>query len=622
MKIQDIKDPGFLKDLTLGELYDLSDDIRKFLIENIARTGGHLASNLGVVELTLALHYVFNSPEDKIIFDVGHQCYTHKILTGRADKFSTLRQYKGISGFQKRCESPHDVWEAGHSSTSLSAALGMAVARDFKHEDYHIVPVIGDGAIGSGMALEALNQIGSENRNIIIVFNDNNMSISKNVGALTYGFSKLRSSRGYHNLKANMKRNLRGNGFGEAVYSGLKSFKDAVKDAVIDGGIFEQFNLDYLGPVNGHNIKDLVQCFEVAKDHEGPIVIHVMTTKGKGYAPCERDNFGKWHGVSPFDVKTGKPLHSTPAGFHSWSDVMSSTVRELARKDDRIVAVTPAMIYGSSLQGFFAEFPERSFDCGIAEEHAATFSAGLAISGMRPYLEIYSSFLQRAYDQINHDICRMDLPVVIGVDHAGIIGGDGETHHGIFDIGLLTPLPNMIVAQPADGEEARNLLYTAFRQEHPFALRFPKGVVQTDLNEKMEEIPIGTWTVHHDAADNRIAVLTYGNQVTTILEKVISNDIPVTVVNCRFFKPLDLDVLRMLSERGMKAIVYETDMLVSGLGSRILEACCDNGIELPVKRFGIPDIYVGQGSSRQLRKEMGIDLNSLLQEIQREMDSF
>ncbi len=610
MYLEEIQNPEFLKSLNLNELNDLAYDIRQFLIQNIAKTGGHLASNLGVVELTIALHYVFNSPYDKVFFDVGHQCYTHKILTGRAKGFKTLRKYNGLSGFEKRCESVHDVWEAGHSSTSLSAALGMAVARDLDHKDYAIVPVIGDGALSSGMALEALNEIGSEKRNIIIIFNDNNMSISKNVGALNSGFSRLRSSKGYNNLKSGLKRSLRSNSLGEAVYSNLKAFKDTLKEAVIDGGIFEEFNLDYLGPVNGHNIRDLIQVLEVAKDHEGPIVIHVLTKKGKGYLPCEMDHEGSWHGVGPFMIDTGKQLTDVPAGYKSWSQLMSDTVAQMAEKDKDIVALTPAMIYGSSLQNFFARFPDRSFDCGIAEEHATTFAAGLAISGKRPYLEMYSSFLQRAYDQINHDICRMDLPVVIGIDRAGLVGADGETHHGVFDVGILSPLPNLILAQPKNAREAKSMLKTAFGQKHPFAIRFPKGIVKDEKG--IEEIEVGTWEVLHDAPENRVLIMTYGEEVGKIEEKIKVNHLPITLVNARFFKPIDTNCIDLLAQRNMKWIVYETDMKAGGLSSSILLYANEKGLQINMKTFGISDMYVKQGTNGQLRKDIGIDLNTVM----------
>jgi len=616
MDLTKIENPDFLKEMTVPEMNELAQEIRSFLISSISKTGGHLASNLGVVELTIALHYVFNSPQDKIFFDVGHQSYTHKILTGRAGEFQTLRQYGGLSGFEKRRESEHDVWEAGHSSTSLSAAMGMAVARDLNHEKYHIVPVIGDGALGSGMAMEALNQIGSEKRNLIIIFNDNNMSISRNVGALTKGFARMRAAKSYNEMKTNLKDSLNRNEFGKVMYRGLKNFKDGIKEQVIDSGIFGEFNLEYMGPVDGHNIRSLIRVLTVAKDHEGPVVVHVITQKGRGYAPCESDLSGRWHGVGPFDIATGKALHETPAGFRSWSRAIAEDVEAEAAVNQDIVAITPAMITGSALEHFFASYPDRSFDCGIAEEHAATFAAGLAISGKRPFLSIYSSFLQRAYDQVNHDICRMDLPVVIGIDRAGLVGEDGETHHGVFDVSILKSIPNIILSQPKDAEEAKNLIHTAFQQMHPFAVRYPRGEISCRNQEDQAEIiPIGTWPVYHDEETNRVAVLTYGPDVTKVLDKIEVNSLPVTVINCRFFKPIDGELLEKLAPRKMKLIVYETDMLEGGLGASILEYSCDHGLNLDVTRIGLGDAYVTHGSCNQLRKASGDDLNTLFDVI-------
>ncbi len=614
MDLEKIQSPEFLKNLSISEMIELASEIRSFLIHNIAKTGGHLASNLGVVELTLALHYVFDSPEDKIIFDVGHQCYTHKILTGRASRFATLRQYNGISGFQKRVESVHDVWEAGHSSTSLSAALGMAVVRDMNHDDYYVVPVIGDGALGSGMALEALNQIGSEKRKMIIIFNDNNMSISQNVGALTKGFARMRSGTGYNNFKTNMKAVLKQSDVGRVVYSGLKNIKDTIKESVIDTGIFGEFNLDYLGPVNGHNLRDLIRVMTVAKQHDGPVVIHVITQKGRGYAPCEKDLAGYWHGVSPFHVEDGTPLHTVPNGFNTWSGIIADIVENTARNNDDVIVLTPAMKTGSSLDHFFAKFPERSFDCGIAEEHTVTFAASLALSGKQPFVSIYSSFLQRAYDQINHDICRMDLPVVLGIDRAGLVGADGDTHHGVFDIGILRPLPNLIIAQPKDAAEAADLLYTAFHQKHPFAIRYPRGETAVSSPEGHWAKP-GTWETVFDPADSRMYVLAYGPDVISIASKMKINDMPVTVINCRYLKPLDEERINAVAESGRPVIIYETDMKTGGLSSAVLEYCCDHGLSLKAERIGIGDNYVAHGSPSRLRKEQHIDLNTLYERI-------
>ena len=615
MDLTTIENPGFLKEMSVEEMEDLAADVRAFLIHSLAKTGGHIASNLGVVELTIAMHYVFDMPHDKIFFDVGHQCYTHKILTGRAKDFDNLRQYGGISGFQKRRESIYDVWEAGHSSTSLSAALGMAIARDLNHEDYHIVPVIGDGALSSGMALEALNTIGSERRKMIIVFNDNNMSISKNVGALTRGFSRLRSAKTYNSLKLNMKDALNRSGVGKVVYTGLKGIKDTLRDTVIDSGIFGEFNVNYLGPVDGHSIKDLIRVLTVAKEYDDPVVVHVITRKGKGYAPCEMDREGIWHGVGPFDPATGRMLASTPAGYKSWSRLMADTLEELATRNEDIIALTPAMINGSSLESFFAHFSERSFDCGIAEEHTVTMAAGMAISGKRPFVAIYSSFMQRAYDQINHDVCRMDLPVVFGIDRAGLVGADGETHHGVFDPGLLMPLPNMIVAQPKNAQEARDLMYTAFSQKHPFAIRYPRGDVKIPDDIHLKLIKVGTWTEDYKGDDVRLTVIAYGSDVEKISEKAAVNQLPIRVINARFFKPLDLECLKALAAEGLPVIVYETDMLSGGLSSAILDTVNDLELNMPLIRIGIPDRYVTHGSLKQLRAETGIDLNTLFEKV-------
>ncbi|MBQ7889315.1 MAG: 1-deoxy-D-xylulose-5-phosphate synthase [Erysipelotrichaceae bacterium] len=611
MDLTQITDPKFLKKLSIHEMEQLAGEIRHFLIESVSRTGGHLSSNLGVVELTIALHRVFNSPVDKIFFDVGHQCYIHKILTGRAKDFSKLRQYQGISGFQKRSESVHDVWEAGHSSTSLSAALGMAVARDLNHEHYHIVPVIGDGSMSSGMSLEALNQIGDQKRNLIIVFNDNNMSISQNVGALTNGFSKLRTSKGYNTLKADLKNRLDHNAVGKTVLKSMTAVKNYIKNEVVDSSVFGEFGLEYLGPVDGHDIKSLIQILEVAKKHEGPVVVHVLTKKGKGYPFCENDSEGKWHGVSSFNVETGMSHHSLPQGHLSWSQIVSEPLVRLAKQDERICAITPAMITGSKLEKFFALYPERSFDCGIAEEHAATFAAALALEGKRPFLCLYSSFLQRAYDQINHDICRMDLPVVIGIDRAGLVGEDGDTHHGVFDISILRSLPNLILAQPKDSNELQQILTCAFKQNHPFAIRYPRGSGAYQETVQSEPIAIGSWSIVYEPEQVNMTVITYGPDVDRLKNKMMTNNLPIRIVNARFFKPLDEKMLMMLSDEQLPVLIYETDMKAGGLSSAVLEWCCDHHKTLKIERIGIGDHYVTFGAMNQIRRHEHIDLNTV-----------
>ena len=445
---------------------------------------------------------------------------------------------------------------------------------------------------------------------MIIVFNDNNMSISNNVGAMTKGFARLRTEKRYNSLKQEMKTALNKTDVGKNVLNGLRGIRNIVKEQVVDAGIFGEFDIDYLGPVDGHNIRDLINAFEVAKNHEGPIVIHVLTKKGKGYKFCEEDSVGKWHGVGPFNIATGKPLVGNEGKLISWSQVISDALYELAKEDEDILVLTPAMIAGSKLEKFFAKYPERSFDCGIAEEHAVTLSAALALSNKKPFLSIYSSFLQRGYDQLNHDVCRMNLPVVFGIDRAGIVGEDGDTHHGVFDISFMRSLPNIIMSQPKDAKEANNLLYTAFNQKQPFSIRIPRGSTEYN-NDKFEVIEIGSWTIFNDKEDNKVVVLTYGPDVDKILNKILVNNLPITVVNCRFFKPLDNNMLEYISNKKLKTIIYETDILIGGLGSAILEWANDNKKDMDIVRFGIDDQFVTFGSVNQLRKDLGIDINSL-----------
>lgn len=615
MHVYDISGPADIRQLSIKELEALAAEIRAFLIESISRTGGHLSSNLGIVELTLALHVVFDSPRDRILFDVGHQSYVHKILTGRARQFSTLRQYKGLSGFQKRHESEHDCWEAGHSSTSLSAALGMAVARDLNGEHYHIVPVIGDGAMASGMSMEALNQIGGEERNMIIIFNDNSMSISRNVGAMDVAFTRLRTSRSYTTLKIDLQQGLSTSRFGRSLLKGMKNFKNAIKDNVVDTSIFGEFNLDYIGPINGHDLSELIKVLKVAKQHKGPIVVHVLTKKGKGYPYAENDKEGAWHGVAPFDPNSGKPLAALPAGHCSWSEAIARILCDLARDDRDIVAITPAMKAGAKLDGFAREFPQRFFDCGIAEEHAMTFAAGLAASGKRPFISVYSSFLQRAYDQINHDVARMKLPVVIGIDRCGLVGEDGETHHGVFDITMLHAIPNLIMAQPKDVQEARALMKTAFSCAQPFCIRYPRGSVPY-TKEEGEPAPVGTWTRWAPQREARVCVISYGSDIDRIISKVRANDMPVEIINARYFKPLDEAMLDDILYRSIPVIVYESDMLDGGLSSAILQYINDHRICCHLIRIGIGDHYVEQGSIPQLRRAEKIDMNTLFKELE------
>lgn len=615
MNIEEIKGPEDIKTMSVKELEALSSDIRKFLIASIAKTGGHLSSNLGVVELTVALHYVFDSPRDKIIFDVGHQSYVHKILTGRAPAFKTLRQFKGLSGFQKRAESIHDPWEAGHSSTALSGSAGKAVSRDLNHEDYCVVPVVGDAAMVGGLSIEALNEIGSEQRNMVIIFNDNNMSISQNVGALNETFTRLRTSKPYNDLKQDISGALSTSKAGESVLNVMRNVKNTVKKNISTNSFFTELNLDYIGPVDGHDIKSLIKTLKIAKKHRGPIVVHVITKKGKGYSFAENDTSGKWHGVSQFNIETGEVLNRLPENHCSWSEIIANTVCDLAKTNDHIVTLTPAMISGSKLEKFFSLYPERAFDCGIAEEHAAVFASSLANAGQRPFLAIYSSFMQRAYDQLNHEMARMDLPVVIGIDRCGLVGEDGATHHGIFDIQLLRALPNFILCEPKDGEEAQQLLYTGFNQQHPFAIRYPRGSNVYQKVSEYQSIPIGSWTRWRFNQESKAIVITYGCDVDRVISKASINEIPITVINARFFKPLDAEMLKECAQTKLPVIVYETDILSGGLSSAILETCNDLGISMPLVRIGIKDHFVEHGSLPQLRKVEKIDLTTLFNKI-------
>lgn len=615
MDLRSIRNPEFLKKISIRECNELAKEIRSFLIDNVSKTGGHLSSNLGVVELTIAIHKVFDSPKDKIIFDVGHQSYVHKILTGRADRFATLRQFDGLSGFNKRSESEHDVWEAGHSSTSLSAALGMAVVRDLDKQDYHIVPLIGDGSIINGMAFEALNHIGELGKNVIIIFNDNNMSISKNVGAMSSAFARLRASKPYNTLKQDVKDVLKTNVVGNTVLKGMTAFRDTIKSHIVDSSIFGELGIEYLGPVDGHSIKELIRALETAKKHQGPIVIHVITQKGKGYPHSESDRDGSWHGVNQFDPDTGILSNNLPPSHASWSSVYSETLIRLAKENKTITAITPAMIGGSKLEKFFQLFKDRSFDTGIAEEHAVTFAAAMAMQGYRPFLSMYSTFLQRGYDQINHDICRMDLPVVIGIDRAGLVGEDGDTHHGVFDISILRPLPNLIIASAKDADEAQDLLFTAFSQQHPFAIRFPRGSAAYQAKETLELIPVGQWEAVNKNHESKAVIISYGPDVDRLIQKVTVNAMPVVVINARFIKPLDEKMIQEIVSWTLPVFVYQPDIEIGGLASAILEFCARHHLNINLTSVGLKDEYVTHGAIGVLRKKYGIDINSLFEQV-------
>lgn len=618
MNLKDLHDPSQLKDMSIEELTDLSSQIREFLLQSVSATGGHLSSNLGNVELTVALHKVFDSPKDKFIFDVGHQSYTHKILTGRMADFKTLRQKDGLSGYQKRSESIHDPWEAGHSSTSISAALGMAAARDIQHQDFEVLAITGDGAITGGMSLEALNDLGAQQRKVIIIFNDNNMSISRNHGGMEQAINRIRTSELYRNTKKEVNNNMSHGVVGRTFQQVLHAGREMLKNQLVESTLFSQFNLDYIGPVDGHNFRELIPALETARDHEGPVVVHVITTKGKGYLPAERDTIGSWHGVSPFDLKTGKSRALHTENEISWSEIISNTLIDLAKEDPKITAITPAMANGSKLLKFQKEFPDRFFDSGIAEQHALTLAAGMAAGGLKPFVSVYSSFLQRAYDQASHDIARMDLPVVVGVDRAGLVGEDGETHQGIYDIAFLRTIPNVIIAQPKDAAEAQNLLYTAFETGKPFFLRYPRGNEVYKKNESYTKIPVGSWTATEIGHPEQI-VITYGPDIPRIIRKAKNNNMNLLVVNARFMKPIDMEMLRKLKEMNLPITVFETDTTSGGLSDAVLAGLNELADEEEkVDIIGIEDRFVPHGSIRSLRKLEGISMEDLFDHLEKE----
>ncbi|MGG1689799.1 1-deoxy-D-xylulose-5-phosphate synthase [Heyndrickxia ginsengihumi] len=620
MDLTSIKDPSFLKEMDIPELKKLSKEIRRFLIETLSKTGGHIGPNLGVVELTLALHKCFNSPKDKLLWDVGHQSYVHKILTGRADQFDTLRQYKGLSGFPKRNESMHDVWETGHSSTSLSAAMGMAVARDLKGESSYIVPVIGDGALTGGMALEALNHIGHEKSDMIVVLNDNEMSIAPNVGAIHNMLGKLRTDSKYQRAKDELEMFLKKiPAVGGKLAGTAEKLKDTLKYLFVSGIFFEELGFKYLGPVDGHNFDSLLENIQYAKKTKGPVLLHVITKKGKGYEPAEKDKKGAWHGTGQYKIETGdfiKPVDTPPA----WSKLVSDTVLKLAKKDPRIVAITPAMTVGSKLEKFQEELPNRVYDVGIAEQHATTFAAGLATQQMKPFLAIYSTFLQRAYDQVVHDVCRQDLNVFFGIDRAGLVGADGETHQGVFDIAFLRHIPNMVLMMPKDENEGQHMVNTAIQyNDGPIAMRFPRGNgLGVPLDDELKKIPIGSWEVLREGSD--ACILTFGTTIQMSLEAANNLQklgISVKVVNARFIKPMDEAMLLSILNTGMPILTVEEAILQGGFGSAVIEFAHDHAFyQQVIDRIGIPDQFIEHGSVKDLLQEIGLTAESIVHKIQ------
>ncbi len=593
--------PRELADMTSDEIGQLAKEIRSFIIKTVSHTGGHLASSLGVVEITLALHTVFDFTKDRIIWDVGHQAYTHKILTGRINAFDTLRQYGGLSGFPKITESPYDHFNTGHSSTSISAALGMAVARDLAKQEHDIIAFIGDGSLTAGLAFEAMNQAGHLKKKMMVILNDNEMSISHNVGALSGYLNQILSGKLYNRMRDHVETVLKSvPGIGNSFIKLAKSMEDTLKRMFVPGMLFEELGFHYIGPVDGHDYGKLVTILEKSRKIDGPVLIHIKTIKGKGYRYAEKSP-DKWHGVSPFEISTGHSL-GKPEKKPSFTAVFGETLIQLAEENPKITAITAAMPSGTGLENFGNQFPNRFFDVGIAEQHAVTFAAGMAISGKKPFVAIYSTFLQRAYDQVIHDTCLMNLPVVFCLDRAGIVGADGETHHGLYDLSFLRPIPNLIVMAPADENELRHMLYTAANLSMPAAIRYPRGKGEgLPPDEELREIPIGKSRRLREGED--AAVLAIGPmawKAVRVAERLASEGISVKVIDARFAKPLDESAILDAIDHCGLLITCEENALAGGFGSAVLEFMEQNSITAPVLRIGIPNTIVHHGSPTEL----------------------
>lgn len=611
-----VNSPSDLKAFDKAKLEKLALEIRNYIIEVVAKTGGHLASNLGVVELTLALHYVFNSPIDKIIWDVGHQCYTHKILTGRKQEMTTLRQYQGLSGFPKRSESIHDIVETGHSSTSLSSALGLALARDNADEKNDIIAVIGDGALTGGMALEALNYIGHQKRKLIIILNDNEMSIAPNVGGLASYLDRLRSEPAYYKLKEDVEYILKKiPAIGGSMVKVMERVRGSLKYLVLQGRLFEEMGLQYMGPVNGHNLSHLCNYLKKARGVNGPVLLHVLTKKGKGYAPAE-ENPNIFHGTGPFEVATGLSLKQKTRP--TYTQVFSKSLTAMAKEQQDIVAITAAMPEGTGLSDFAHQYPQRFFDVGIAEQQALAMAGGLARGGLKPIVAIYSTFLQRAYDQIIHDICMPNLPVVLAIDRGGLVGDDGETHHGVFDLSFLRSIPNLTVAAPRDGIELTQMLKHAFKANKPYAIRYPRGVIPLELDIVKSTTSFEQAELIREGTD--LLIIAIGSMVYPALkvaQALNQINIRVGVLDLRFIKPLDEKTVQKNIEDSKMIVTIEENVIQGGMGSAILELMSQANITKPILNIGFKDSFITHGSIDLLLKANEMDEISLQQRILR-----
>ena len=610
MLLDHIKQSSDIKKLKEDQYPELAREIRQFLIEKISKTGGHLASNLGVVELTMALHLAFDLPKDKIVWDVGHQAYTHKLLSGRKAGFDDLRQFGGMSGFPKRKESPYDAFDTGHSSTSISAGLGIAQAREITGEEYSVISVIGDGALTGGMAYEALNNAAQIKKNFIIVLNDNEMSISKNVGGMSRYLSSVRTKEGYAELKLKVERGLSSIPvIGKPMAYGLYQLKNGIKQFLVPGMLFEDMGITYLGPVDGHDVKAMIRVFKEAKRVQHAVLVHVITKKGKGYKPAE-ENPARFHGVEPFDIKTGKPLKKKE--FPSYTDIFSEKICELAKKNEKLVALTAAMPDGTGLTKFSKEFPKRFFDVGIAEAHEVTSAAGMASAGLKPVVAVYSSFLQRGYDQVLHDVCIQNLPVLFAIDRAGLVGSDGETHQGIFDISFLSLVPGMNIMAPKNLWELQDMLEFGVKFNAPLAIRYPRGQAYRGLEEMLYE-------------ESDIALFALGSMVSTgehVREKLKAKGHACTLVNARFVKPLDTDMIDHLCKDHKLIVTMEENVLRGGMGMYVTKYIHEFYPEIRVIQIALPDAYVEHGNVSVLREMLGIDSDSVLKRIEKELDSW
>ena len=611
-----VNSPADLKGFSLQELEGLAHEIRQRIINTVSKTGGHLAPSLGVVELTIALHYVFDTPKDKIIWDVGHQAYAHKLITGRRDRFHTLRTYRGISGFPKRAESPYDTFDTGHSSTSISAGLGVTTAKALKGEESKVVSVIGDGSMTAGMAFEGLNQAGHTEKNLIVVLNDNAMSIAPNVGAFSSFLSRKMTGRRFVNFKKELENFLKSlPGVGENILNLARKSEDSFITFFTPGMLFEAFRFKYIGPINGHRLDRLIGAFNNTLHLEGPVLVHVLTTKGKGYEPAEQDPC-HYHGVGCFEIPTGSPPEVSSKPLPSYTDVFGKTMVELAKRNERLFAITAAMPEGTGLVEFAETYPDRFLDVGIAEQHAVTFAAGLATEGFRPVVAIYSTFLQRAFDQIIHDVCLPNLPVVFAIDRGGLVGEDGPTHHGHFDITYLRNLPNMTVMAPKDENELRHMLYSALKQPGPVAFRYPRGKgLGVPMDPDFNEIPMGRAEILREGRDLLIAAI--GSMVYPSLdaaEALEGEGHSVGVVNCRFAKPIDPDLAELAASTG-KLLVVEENIRQGGFGGAILELFNDMGLEnIRLRRMGLADKFVEHGPSALLREAYGLNKAGIMKE--------